>query len=62
MSELRNVSLAEGRHGQVVAHRVDCPDVRRQADRGEMVFTMLEMSRPLPDDIERHTCILEEDD
>ena len=56
-----NVALAEGEDGQVVVHRADCPDVRAQAERGEMVATLLDIQNPLPDDLERHSCLTEEE-
>ena len=54
-----DVSLALDESGKkLVAHRIDCPDVRHQADvLEESVITLLGCERPLPADIERHSCM-----
>lgn len=54
-----DVSLAEdpARPGRPMAHAVDCPVVRAQAERGEPVMTMLDCESPLPSDIPRHSCL-----
>ncbi len=42
-----------------LAHKIDCPYVRMQADLGEPVMTMLDCIGPLPAGIERHSCLEE---
>jgi hypothetical protein len=57
--KLVDVSLTESEKepGKLVAHRIDCPYARMLANAGEPVFTMLGMTAPLPDDVERHSCL-----
>jgi hypothetical protein len=47
--------------GTMVAHRADCPDVRRAARAGIPVMTMFGCAAPLPDDIARHSCLKDSD-
>jgi hypothetical protein len=42
---------------RLVAHRVDCPEVRAQADAGVFVMTLLGCEKPLPRDVRRHWCL-----
>jgi hypothetical protein len=43
-----------GRH--LVVHRVDCPDVRRQAEEGDEIATLFGC-KSLPDDLPWHSCL-----
>jgi hypothetical protein len=54
---MKDVTLV-GENGVMVAHRIDCPEARRLIDvEGAFAITMLEISRPLPPDVKRHSCI-----
>ena len=43
--------------GTLLAHRADCPMARKAAADGEPVLTMIGCLQPLPDNLERHTCL-----
>lgn len=56
----QNYALTSDKTGAlIVAHRADCPDVRRMADEGHPVITMFQCQQPLPMDIQRHDCLKE---
>jgi hypothetical protein len=52
-----DIAFATDGEGNTVAHRVDCPDVRKQAADGEPVLTLFGIGRPLPADVKRHSCL-----
>jgi hypothetical protein len=54
----KDIALALGEGGEMVAHRADCPVVRALADRGVPVMTMFGLSRPLTRDmVDWHSCL-----
>jgi hypothetical protein len=52
-----DIALTEDENGELLAHRADCPDARRQAAHGKPVVTMFGIEKPLPQDIKRHSCL-----
>jgi hypothetical protein len=54
-----DVAVAQ-ENNELVWHRADCPYVRMLANRGEPVLTMLEITRPIPDDAKKHSCLEEQ--
>jgi hypothetical protein len=54
---MADYALTDDGYGRVVAHRADCPEVRRRADAGEPVMTALGVDKPLPPDWPRHSCL-----
>jgi hypothetical protein len=57
ISMMQDIALTEDENGVVLAHRADCPDVRRQAAEGRPVVTMVGCQGPLPLRIKRHACL-----
>lgn len=54
----RDYAMAYGDHGQLVLHRIDCPDVRAQAAAGEPVLNLFDCQKDPPkDEVERHSCL-----
>jgi len=53
---MTDYALTDDGTGKALVHRADCPEVRRRADAGEPVMTMLGCAKPLPD-LPRHSCL-----
>lgn len=53
-----DLAVTFGKDGMVL-HRVDCPDVRRQAAEGEPVMSMFGCKDTMDDldDMKRHSCL-----
>ena len=43
----------------MVVHQADCPEVRRIADLGRLVITMLGCERSIPKHLKQHKCLKE---
>jgi len=54
---MTDYALTDDGTGKALVHRADCPEVRRRADAGEPVMTMLGCAKPLPPDLPRHSCL-----
>ena len=53
-----DIALTEGGDDEIlVVHRADCPDVRKLADMGRPVVTMLGCTNPPPPELPRHSCL-----
>jgi hypothetical protein len=59
VDDVRDIALTSDGRGGVLAHRADCPEARRLADRGEPVLTMFGIEKPLEPTIRRHSCLME---
>ena len=57
----RDYALVQGPQPgwRMVAHRADCPAVRKLADAGKPVLTMLNCDGPLPESVSRAPCLQE---
>jgi len=52
-----DLAITEGPNGKPLLHVANCPDARAAAARGEFVGTLFGCQGPLPDDIEKHSCL-----
>jgi hypothetical protein len=52
-----DVTLTEGENGEILAHRIDCPEVQKQRAQGRPLATLLGIEKPLPADVRRHSCL-----
>ena len=43
--------------GELVAHRADCPVVRKEAEDGKPVMTLFGCTEPVGWDIKKHSCL-----
>jgi hypothetical protein len=50
-------ALTADEHNTIMVHRADCPEVRRHADAGKPVITLMQCQNELPKDLERHSCL-----
>jgi len=48
----------DGKNGdRMIAHTVDCPVVRRLAESGVMVMTMIDCENELDEEMPKHDCL-----
>jgi hypothetical protein len=57
MDMMLNLAIAD-EDGELVAHQADCPYVRKLADEGKPVATLLDVERPDQlGNLKRHSCL-----
>lgn len=54
---VRDIALSENDDGSVTVHKADCPDVRKLAEQGRPVATLLGIQGPVPREIPWHSCL-----
>jgi hypothetical protein len=59
---LYDLAITEGKDGQVLVHKADCPAARTEAALGRPVATFFGCERMPPEDLPRHSCLTGEDD
>ena len=56
-----DIVLTEGANGKPLMHRADCPEARRAAADGHPVMTLWDCDGPLPTNVQRHSCLGEDE-
>jgi hypothetical protein len=52
-----DITLTEGENGEVLAHRIDCPEVQKHREDSRPICTLFGIEKPLPSSVKRHSCL-----